>query len=59
MKTKTKIEKQKKKERSYLQFVSPTLILKNNCPSWTYFGEETRNFMTSGSIWPYVKIYFL
>jgi len=45
MKTKTKIEKHKTKEKSYLQFVSPTLISKNNCPWWTYFGEETSNFM--------------
>jgi len=39
---KQKIEKQKK-EKSYLQFVSPTLISKKKCSWWTYFGEETKN----------------
>jgi len=46
-KQKQKIEKQKK-EKFYLQFVSPSLISKKKCPWWTYFGEETKKFVTFG-----------
>jgi len=55
MKTKKKIEKQKK-EKSYLQFICPTLISKKNVLDGLILGRK-RKIVTFGSIWPYVKIY--
>jgi len=44
MKTKTKIEKQKKKKNPTYS-LSPSHLFQKKCPWWTYFGEETKNFM--------------
>ena len=58
-KLKQKQKKLKNRKKNPTYSFSPPHLFQKKCPWWTYFGEETKKFVTYGSIWPYVKIYFL
>jgi len=59
MKTKTEIEKQKKKRKKILPTVClPLTYFKKIVLDGLILGRK-RKIVTSGSIWPYVKINFL